>query len=119
MRVKCFLALGDSRSPRRMIAYFRRAIDTQRMTSRTDFGERLFAGGRHVRRSSIALGRGQRGIVVTRNGDMSERRYVSLNVFEAHRLQQHFLFLSGRADHPGKREQEDRNRDEDTEYQAE
>ena len=105
-----------------MIAHFRRAIDAERMASRTDFAERLFAGGRHVRRRSIAVGRGQnrqRGIVVTPNGDVSERRYVLLNVFEAHRIQQHLPPLSVPADHPGKHEQDDGKDDEDTEYQTE
>jgi hypothetical protein len=102
-----------------MIADFRRAIDTQRMASRTDLGERLSAGGRHVRRRSIALGSGQRSIVVTRNGDMRERRYVSLNLFEAQRIQLLLPPLSVCADRPGKREQDDRKGYKDAEYQTE
>ena len=119
--VERFLALSDARTPGRMIADLRRAVDARRVASRTDFLEGLLARGRHIR-SRPGRRRshdGQRRVVLTRDGDMREGRDVLLHLFQVQRVQQHPFALGIGADRARNAEQNDREQDEDAQHHTE
>jgi hypothetical protein len=121
MRVQGIFALSDARSPRRVVADFRCAVDARSVARRAHLFESVLAGGRYGGRAA-ACGRGrrdgERAVVLTGNRLAPERRGVLLDGLLDHRIIQLLgvLILSERA---RKGEQHDGERDEDAEHHAE
>lgn len=95
MLVEQFLTLSKTRRPRRMVADFRRTIDSGSMTGRAHFRERRLSGRWNI---GCSLGfrcieRRKRTVVLSSDRLMSKRCDVALDVLPVQRFEQNVLAL--------------------------
>src|SRR5882757_9182870 len=127
MVIEHFLALGDARSPRCLVASLRCASDSGSVASAANLLERLFAG---IRRGGTATGAtrtgsarvrldGESGVIRPSDRFLGDGLKMSFNALQILALVQHLLVLRLTGDHTRQRKNSDGDHDQQTDDHAE